>query len=351
MSRTGRGSDRSCAAMAVALGLGKARLAAMLVADERQSVEATARRAGRSPPLVTQDEAPPDVEVAVEREAARRAGRAPRSPRGGRPGSSPRWRRPRRPARPRSGAGRRHDPPAAGDARRSGRRGADERRHDVAGRLDAGVEDDDDRPGGATEADVRAPRRGRAGGSSRRPRRGGSSSARCRSALQRHRLLRGRRVGDDHEGRPGRRMRARPASARATSAGPVRREQHDRRTPVGGSSRRDGTPARPILTRPPSSTSGGGGGREGEVGATVDDLPAGGLDLGAQPVRLGPVVLRARAGTIVRRRQDLLRYVGRVIGAPPPAASSGASPGRQAAPGRSGQAPMAAPGRARPDRR
>ncbi len=61
-------------------------------------------------------------------------------------------------------------------------------------------------------------------------------------------------------------------------------------SPVAGSSSRDGTLAlEPYRTRSPSVMSGGAMGLKREVDAMVDDLPAGRLDLGAEPIGLGPV--------------------------------------------------------------
>ena len=94
--------------LSVTLVVGQARPAAVLVSDERQ-VRERDRAAGGGGPLpfgIAQDEAPPDVEVAVEAEAlVERAGchvvRAPE-----RLADSPRWHRRRRVVRPRTSAGR-----------------------------------------------------------------------------------------------------------------------------------------------------------------------------------------------------------------------------------------------------
>ena len=135
------------------------------------SSTATARRGGAPLPFVAQDEAPPDVEVAVEAEplverAARRGVGAPE-----RHGVALDRVDVARPARPRTCAGRRDTiphPPATRDRRVV--EGADQRRDDVAGRLDARVEDDDDRSRRPPDADVERRRRGRAARSSGRPR-------------------------------------------------------------------------------------------------------------------------------------------------------------------------------------
>ena len=84
-----------------------------------------------------------------------------------------------------------------------------------------------------------------------------------------------------------------------------RRRPRSRR-PASASSRRDGTAAAgPVPDDPAVLDRGRMRGLEREVGAPVDDLPAGRLDLGPDPVRLLPVLRRPRRRAVVGRRQHL----------------------------------------------
>ena len=101
---------------------------------------------------------------------------------------------------------------------------ADERRHDVAGRLEARVQQDDDRAAGPPQADVRRravaqPRRRPDDLERRRPRAMASSAARLGVR---------RPIGDDHDRRAVRRVGPEPGERPRQVVRPVRGDQHDR---------------------------------------------------------------------------------------------------------------------------
>ena len=212
----------------------------MLVALDRQAVE-TDRASRRAPlPFVAQDEAPPDVEVAVEPEAlVERSALAAVGP-------------PERLAVALDGVDvpgrrvlelaqvRRGDPPAADDSDRRVGEGLDQRRHDVAGRLDAGVEEDDDRADRAPQADVRGrpvtEALARPDDLDRQPDRGVESPpARASCSALGRRPRRPRLV-------PSGACARRPARRPGEVVRPVRRDRaRPSRGPTDGSSKRDGT--------------------------------------------------------------------------------------------------------------
>ena len=85
---------------------------------------------------------------------------------------------------------------------------------------------------------------------------------------------------------------------------------------VAGSASRDGTDALlPYRTRPEASTtSGGAAGRSSNSRPVVDDAPARGLDLGPEPIGLGPVAGGSRRGPCGGEVADLPR---RAVSHPP----------------------------------
>ena len=269
-------------ALAVALVVGDARVAAVRVADDRQpgKADGTARRAPL--PFVAQHKAPPDVEVPIEPEPLVE-----------------------RPTLDEVGAAegleialdgvdvarrrvlelaqvRRDDPPPAGDRDRDVIEGTDQRRHDVAGRFDARVEQDDDGTGRPAHADVR--RGGMAEALARPDDLSGEPRSRGRDQdLERRALCVGWPIRDDHDRRPIRCTGPQAGERPREIVGPVRGDQHDRRD--GG--RRFVKPRRHAAARAVADPVALGdigrrGGRQPEVGASIGDLPAGRLDLGAR---------------------------------------------------------------------
>ena len=188
------------------------------------------------------------------------------------------------PAPPRTGGGRRSRSRIRRRRRPWGRRARDQRRHDVARRLDRGVEDDHDRGRRPPDPDVP----GRAGPEPlARPDdlepvvQSSASAASCSAE--------GPSATTTNEVPSGACAR-RPASARSRSSGQsVATDDHGRQArrrlvePRRHGSARAVPNRLRVLDRRRSS------GLEGEVGPAVDDLPAGRLDLGPEPVRLRPV--------------------------------------------------------------
>src|SRR4051812_43766052 len=217
---------------AVALGVGKTRPTAMLEALRRQ-VDGDGPTSGPPLPFVAEDQAPPDVEVAVEPEpfvegtALDRVG----PPEG--LGVSLDGIDVARGCRVEPAEVGRSDPPSPGDRDRVVVERADERRDDVAGREDARVHHDHDRSARAADPDVQ--RRGLAQPFARpdgldRWTVGGLAGA----EIEESRLLTGRRrVGDDDDVGPGRRLRAERVDGAAEVVGMVGRDEDDRREPGG----------------------------------------------------------------------------------------------------------------------
>ena len=187
----------------------------------------------------------------------------------------------------------------------------DQRRDDVAGRLDARVEDDDDRRRSPAGCPCSAPPPARGARTSGRPRsRRSPRSARASAAV----LL----AATDRRPRPRRRRRpargrARPASARSTSAGQSVATRTTVASPLAGSSSRDGTSrARSVADDARrSATSADAAGVRAKSVPAVDDLPAGRLDLVAEAVGLGPVARVAGRGALVGERPGLVGDEGR----------------------------------------
>ena len=135
--------------------------------------------------------------------------------------------------------------------------------------------------------------------------------SRARQRLEGRRLHVGRGVGDDHDRRPVRGMGPQRVQRPIEIRRVLRRDDDDRGQPdrrVVGTRRHvcagavSDTAALIHIRRDRRG--------ECEVRAAVDDLPAGRLDLGAQPVGLSPVVRGARLGALMRGGQDGFGDVG-----------------------------------------
>ena len=293
-------------ALPVAFVVGQARVATVLVPDGGQPIETDRAARRRLFAFVAQDEAPPDVEVPIEAEPLVERPTLRGSPRDETRSGSPRWRRHRRPVRPRTCAGLRDDPPATGHRHGLVVEGADQGRHDVAGRFDARVEQDDDRGAGTPDTDVG---------------RGGVAQALARPDDLDRELRVARSARSAPAPRPARRTarrrRPRPTFPRAMLRGVPPTPVPDRPASPWRSTRpwpdpssvRTARDARagPVADPLAFGQSGGAVGRQCEIGAAVGDLPAGRLDLRAEPVGLVPLPRRPSRRAGMGGRQDVVR--------------------------------------------